>query len=81
MIPSHKRSELGLTFEDDGEFYMSFRDFLTYFGEVEICHLGPDGIDDRDSKKRFEVFHFYGAWKNGSTSGGCGNDGNSKNLC
>ncbi len=27
-IPSHMRQELGLTYEDDGEFYMSFRDFL-----------------------------------------------------
>ena len=26
MIPEHKRRELGLTFDDDGEFYMSFRD-------------------------------------------------------
>ena len=77
MIPSHKRSELGLTFDDDGEFYMSFRDFLKYFGELEICHLTPDSLEDDDnSRKKFEVFHFYGEWKAGETSGGCGNDGN-----
>ena len=28
LIPSQYRNQLGLTFEDDGEFYMSFRDFL-----------------------------------------------------
>ena len=77
MIPSHKRSELGLTFDDDGEFYMSFRDFRKYFGELEICHLTPDSLEDDDnSRKKFEVFHFYGEWKAGETSGGCGNDGN-----
>ena len=76
MIPEHKRRELGLTFDDDGEFYMSFRDFLTYFGELEICHLTPDSLEDDDSRKKFEVFHFYGEWKFGSTAGGCGNDGN-----
>ncbi len=76
MIPKDKRRELGLTFEDDGEFYMSFRDFMKYFRELEICHLSPDSIDQKDSHKRFEVFHFYGSWQNGSTAGGCGNDGN-----
>ena len=30
------QNEIGLTFENDGEFYMNFnRDFLNYFGEVE----------------------------------------------
>jgi len=76
MIPNHRRTELGLTFEDDGEFYMSFRDFLLYFGELEICHLTPDSYEDNDSRKKFEVFHFYGEWNFGSTAGGCGNDGN-----
>ena len=78
MIPSHRRTELGLTFEDDGEFYMSFRDFLLYFGELEICHLTPDSYEDNDSRKKFEVFHFYGEWNFGSSAGGCGNDGNRK---
>ena len=55
---------------------MSFRDFLQYFGELEICHLTPDSLEDDNRRKRFEVFHFYGEWKSGSTSGGCGNDGN-----
>ena len=31
-------------FADDGEFYMGFRDFLKYFGLVEICHLPPEKI-------------------------------------
>ena len=56
---------------------MSFRDFLTYFGELEICHLTPDSYED-NSRKKFEVFHFYGEWSFGATSGGCGNDGNRK---
>lgn len=74
-IPAGYQRQLGLTFEDDGEFYMSFRDFTTYFGEVEICHLTPDSIDDHNRHTKFEVFHFYGEWKSGSTAGGCGNGG------
>ena len=55
MIPTNLRAQLGLTFEDDGEFYMAFRDFLTYFGELEICHLTPDSVADEDNRKKFEV--------------------------
>ena len=76
MIPTNLRAQLGLTFEDDGEFYMSFRDFLKYFGELEMCHLGPDSLDAGDNRKKFEVFHFNGNWLAGSTAGGCGNAGN-----
>ena len=59
---------------------MSFRDFLKYFGELEICHLSPDSVDTGDNQKKFEVFHFYGSWRAGSTSGGCGNAGNGKYM-
>ena len=59
---------------------MSFRDFLTYFGELEICHLTPDSVNNEDNSKKFEVFHFYGAWSFGSTAGGCGNAGNRKKI-
>eukprot|EP00095_Tigriopus_kingsejongensis_P004199 maker-scaffold208_size258758-snap-gene-1.28 protein:Tk04199 transcript:maker-scaffold208_size258758-snap-gene-1.28-mRNA-1 annotation:"calpain-b-like isoform x14" len=74
-IPTDLRKNLGLTFEDDGEFYMSFRDFLKYFGELELCHLTPDALDVEDGLRKFDVFHFFGEWKSGFSAGGCGNDG------
>ena len=39
------KKELNLVFEDDGEFYMGFRDFLKYFSLIEICHLNPEDDD------------------------------------
>ncbi len=59
---------------------MSFRDFLKYFGELEICHLTPDSVEGDDAAgrsagKRFEVFHFRGEWRRNRSSGGCGNEG------
>ncbi|XP_059096640.1 calpain-9-like isoform X3 [Tigriopus californicus] len=74
-IPSNMRKTLGLTFEDDGEFYMSFRDFLKYFGELEICHLTPEALDVGDNERKFDVFHFLGEWKRNFSAGGCGNEG------
>ena len=71
------RREVGLAFDDDGEFYMSFMDFLKYFGELEICHLSPDSIDtgtEASNKVKFEVFNFNGEWDYGS-AGGCGSQG------
>ena len=59
--------------KDDGEFYMSFSDFLMYFGKLEICHLGPSSMDVADTKKKFKRFRFYGNWRAGLTAGGCGN--------
>jgi hypothetical protein len=75
MIPEHMRAQLGLTYQDDGEFYMSFRDFLRYFGELELCHLSPDAVGTADNAKKFEVFYFQGCWRRGRSAGGCGNAG------
>jgi len=74
-IPKHVQRGLGLDFSDDGEFYMNFnRDFIKYFGEVEIVHLTPTGMESNAGRK-FDVFHFNGMWNRSmGTAGGCGND-------
>ena len=37
--------------KDDGEFWISFKDFYHQFGEVTICLLGPDFNGDGTSDK------------------------------
>ncbi|XP_066591827.1 calpain-A isoform X2 [Prorops nasuta] len=76
FIPDHEKEELGLTFDIDGEFWMSFQDFTRYFTALEICNLNPDSLTDDDlsaGKKKWEMSVFEGEWVRGVTAGGCRN--------
>ncbi|CAL1673021.1 unnamed protein product [Lasius platythorax] len=76
FIPDHEKEELGLTFDIDGEFWMSFHDFTRHFNQLEICNLNPDSLTTDDisaGKKRWEMSVFEGEWVRGVTAGGCRN--------
>uniref|UniRef100_A0A8C8MKJ6 Calpain catalytic domain-containing protein n=1 Tax=Oncorhynchus tshawytscha TaxID=74940 RepID=A0A8C8MKJ6_ONCTS len=57
---------------DDGEFWMSFTEFLRHYSRIEICTLTPDTLTD-DSVKHWSVCNYDGSWRKGSTAGGCRN--------
>lgn len=77
FIPEHEKEEIGLNFDDDGEFWMSFQDFQKHFDRLEICNLNPDSLTDEElqegHKKQWEVSFFEGEWVRGVTAGGCRN--------
>ncbi|XP_070491608.1 calpain-A isoform X2 [Chironomus tepperi] len=75
-IPDHAKEEIGLTFDHDGEFWMSYRDFLKYFDRMEICNLSPDSLTEEQEsglKKKWNMNVFEGEWAAGISAGGCRN--------
>nr|XP_003410992.1 calpain-8 [Loxodonta africana] len=57
---------------EDGEFWMSFSDFLRQFSRLEICNLSPDSLTSEEVHK-WNLALFNGRWVRGSTAGGCQN--------
>ena len=80
FIPDEEKESVGLCFEHDGEFWMSFRDFQAHFSRLEIVNLNPDSLET-DDKKCWQANNFEGSWVRGATAGGCRNHlGNNFNL-
>ncbi|BFZ11476.1 hypothetical protein BsWGS_14514 [Bradybaena similaris] len=75
LLSETEKKELGLNFDDDGEFWMSFQDFKSNFHKLEICNLGPDSLDEDDlqNKKKWETFKEHGSWIRRVNAGGCRN--------
>ncbi|XP_035482413.2 calpain-5-like [Scophthalmus maximus] len=71
-----ERGNLGITVEDDGEFWMSFADWCKFFTEADVCRLINTSVISVH-KTWNEVVHF-GSWtKNAdpllNRCGGCAN--------
>lgn len=66
------QSERGNVKAEDGEFWMSFSDFLRHYSRLEVCTLTPDTLTT-DSVKHWSTSKFDGSWRRGSTAGGCRN--------
>ena len=44
VVSSEIKEEIGLVKENDGEFWMEYKDFLSNWHSVQICHLSADSF-------------------------------------
>ncbi|KAI6244122.1 Calpain family cysteine protease [Aphelenchoides fujianensis] len=79
-IDESVKKDMGLTFAHDGEFWMSFDDFMRNFEKLEVCNLGPDVQEEvfemtgvKSNQNTWAVNSHDGSWRAGSTAGGCRN--------
>ncbi|XP_069118058.1 calpain-B-like isoform X2 [Argopecten irradians] len=74
QVPETERQSIGLTFDDDGEFWMSFEDWVKEFHKLEICNLDPDSLNEIQSDdKQWAVTKHSGQWTPRVNAGGCRN--------
>ncbi|CAI2349911.1 unnamed protein product [Caenorhabditis sp. 36 PRJEB53466] len=80
-----QREQMGVNFAKDGEFWMSFDDFLQEFTQMEVCNLSADVMDEISEMTGVEVHdkqkHQWvekqqdGEWNSRTgTAGGCQNN-------
>ncbi|CAL8366927.1 unnamed protein product [Gadus morhua 'NCC'] len=70
-IDPSEREDLHCQMED-GEFWMSFNEFLRQFSRLEICNLTADALSD-EGLSHWNTIKFHGSWRRGSSAGGCRN--------
>jgi len=72
-IPDDEKENIGLNFENDGEFWMSYKDFRNMWDQLEICNLSPHALEDCSEHVTWQVKQVQGSWIPGESAGGCRN--------
>ncbi|XP_039459258.1 calpain-1 catalytic subunit-like isoform X2 [Oreochromis aureus] len=62
--------DMCLAVYDDGEFWMSLKDFCKTYSELDICCMCPDFLDG-NSTCHWNTSIYQGRWVAGTTAGGC----------
>ncbi|KAL8625595.1 hypothetical protein ACOMHN_014683 [Nucella lapillus] len=71
-IDQNDRKKVGLVFEDDGEFWMTFEDFCKHFHQTAICRVVNTSFFSLSKMWHEGLSH--GAWKAPNKAGGCPNN-------
>lgn len=83
-IPEKVKQELELIKREDGEFWMSFEDWLANFERLTMCHLYPDAVTreicETNGKRMWDQEVFQSEWIPGVNSGGSGGYRNDRSF-
>ena len=72
-VPKGERERMGMNFDDDGEFWMEFGDFMRNFNEVSICRIINTSV--LSIRKTWNENYSFGSWLIASDrAGGCINN-------
>lgn len=62
---------MGLTFDHDGKFWMSYPDFIARFDHFEMCRMSPYLLSEE--YEGMSMTSFTGTWTKDVSAGGCRN--------
>ncbi|KAL3989271.1 Calpain-5 [Acanthocheilonema viteae] len=71
VTDAHKK-ELGITVEEDGEFWMPWNEFIRYFTDLSVCQIFNTSLFNFGPK--FYEWKFFGEWKSNEAKQGSRND-------
>lgn len=75
-VSQEERNRLCKTMED-GDFWISYSDFIKTFTHLEVVHLDKETSKDEPSlqnKSTWQMKIHQGAWRKGVSAGGCRNN-------